>query len=129
MAFSAGAVIIFETFAIYFYLLSGTYGDPFMLVSQTLAVIFFISLYYSAKTVRGMILHRNGNLKIEAVLTKYGKHREDLKEIFWNIISGGADEEIAAKVITSAEYLERYLFMLNQGMGAIVAARKVLKII
>lgn len=33
-------------------------SDPFFLVNQTVAVLFFIALYFGVKTMRGMFLYR-----------------------------------------------------------------------
>lgn len=53
---SALAVIVFESYAAYMYTylpLDGTILFLF-LITQTLSILFFVALYYSAKTVRGM---------------------------------------------------------------------------
>ena len=51
---SAVAFVTFEYFAVNIYTLSGDYlKDLFFWTNQTLAIIFFVALYFGAKTVRG----------------------------------------------------------------------------
>ena len=58
---SAAAVLFFESYAAYLYStlpLEGR-GLLFVAATQFLAIIFFLALYFSAKTVRGMMRRKN----------------------------------------------------------------------
>ena len=59
LVISMGAVTIFEWYLVETYSKFGTASTPFLLETQALALLFFFSLYYSAKTVRGMFIHRS----------------------------------------------------------------------
>ena len=52
---SIAAVVFFEFYAVNFYMLYDAW-DLLFLAHQVLAILFFVALYYSTKTVRGMLL-------------------------------------------------------------------------
>ena len=53
---SAAGLVIFEMYAISTYRAEQSFSDPFFLASQALVVIFLFALYYSMKTLRGMMV-------------------------------------------------------------------------
>ena len=126
---SASAVAIFESYTIYAYLnlvTPKTLLNFFLITSQTLAVLSFVALYYSAKTVRGARLYGDENAAISGILKRYGKDKKDLREIFWDLVASGAKEEEAAKIITSASLLEPYFRAIQAGAHPMAATKKVL---
>lgn len=116
---SAVSVIVFELYALYFYATIGSLGNLPFIANQALAILFFFSLYYSVKTARGMILQSDTALSRKGtsrVLRNYGKNPDEIKEIFWDLLAGGANEEMAARIITNNRYLDKYLRMKKGGV-------------
>ena len=54
--------------------------------------------------------------KFKSLLSQYGD-RYDIKDIFGILMTGGADEITATKVITDATYLQRYLNLKEEGVS------------
>lgn len=55
---SAVALAIFEYYAVVYLMSAGNVGNGLFWVNQFLSLIFFIALYYSSKTVRGLFLKK-----------------------------------------------------------------------
>lgn len=56
LAFAAVSFVVFEYLAIARQLQVNTFSDFIFLIRQALAIIFVIAVYFSAKTVRGLII-------------------------------------------------------------------------
>ena len=118
LAVSAFALIAFEAYATYMYTQAEDISQMFFIVSQTLAVIFFIDVYYSAKTVRGMFLNSvSVREKLEEILSKHGKKTEDLRDVFWEAVAGGCSEVTASCIINDPKHLDKYLTLREEGAG------------
>lgn len=144
---SLAGVLTFESYTLYSFFVLPSSGvltwNVFMIVSQLLAILSFIAFYYSVKTLRGAVRATVGETgemgekgryikvpiplaSVGDILVRYGRKREDIKEIFWSLMSGGANEESAAQIITNARYLHRYLDYIDRGLNNIEATRRIL---